>query len=102
MTETARRWPSSTRIAQLYGDIVLREIPELTSYENMLKDALEIAHEEIGYAQERKIARLTEALKDAITEGRVTNIEAIKSGFKDIYNIDVLAQYDEEGEPISG
>lgn len=58
------------------------------------------AYRNTGYGLEFKILRLTEKLRMAIENGQFTDVGSIQVAFNDIYRLEVLDQFDEEGNYI--
>lgn len=99
-TPDGRAWLTSDAIAEQIGN-ALYQFGVLS--EEDLEDAISViasAYRATGYGLEFKILRLTEKLKDRITDGEFSTVEEITSAFNDIYNLSVLEQFDEEGNLI--
>lgn len=125
MPDTDRRWPSSQEMAAR----LMQRVENLVSpeFHSRLSGALSAYFASGGMVIERKLARLTESLKDAIeneafgplfvnddgepiARDTVTDPEAVGvnptqayriwRAFKNIYSMEVLDQVDEEGNPL--
>lgn len=128
MAETTRRWPTPARMADRLRDHMLADptVAALTNAQKIaVRDRLFEFYRGQGFVIERKLARLTEKLKDAIEQEKfgplfvdddgnpiprqtVTDPDApgvnptsawrIWRAFRNIYTLSVLDQVDEEGD----
>lgn len=95
-----RRWLTSEEISNRIVNALIRS--ELISADDGVeaKAVIKSAYQSTGYHLEFKILRLVEKLRMAIIDGHFTDVESISQVFNDIYSLDVLSQFDEEGNLI--
>ncbi len=103
MPETTRRWPTGAQMAAKVMTRVSNENPGIAN--NPVLEAAVTASIEAWFAGgghdiERKISRLTEQLKNSLERGDFTTVAPVLVAFREIYDTDFLAQFDEEGIPL--
>lgn len=113
MPVTTRRWPTA---AQMAGKMMVRvkadnPLVRDTALGTAVEASIEAWFDAGGHTIERKLARLTEKLKDQIELGAFgplmeasgvvrTPVGDVFKAFQDIYEINFLALFDEEGDRV--
>lgn len=95
-----RAWLTSAAIADRI--ISALEAAEIVAPEagTDARAVAEDAYRATGYDLEFKILRLTERLRMQIEDGEIATVDEIRTAFRDIYTLEVLEQFDEEGRLI--
>ena len=107
-----REWAASSHIAQVLKDCIEAEYPQIKNL-NMsqeLQDSIEQCFVDgIGFGTERKVSRLSEALKDAVgaeVYGPLSDINGLTplgemyQDWSNVYTMAFLDLFDEEGNLI--